>query len=190
MGYAVGELRRLRSTIVGTEVGMDVRDDREIQTLLADLELQPKLQGRQEAILARYINDMRCAAEEASRVLVRDGRAVYVVGENTIRGTFVRNAMIVDAVASAAGLRCTSRRSRELPPNRRYLPPPSKEREVALLAIVSGARWYLRSRRRCNLLTRGWCSGCSGSGQRDASRGSAVERLVAVEGLGGARALR
>ena len=132
MGYAVGELRRLRSTIVGTEVGMDARDDREIQTLLADLELQPKLQGRQEAILARYINDMRCAVEEASRVLVRNGRAVYVVGENTIRGTFVRNAMIVDAVASAAGLRCTSRRSRELPPNRRYLPPPSKEREVAL----------------------------------------------------------
>ncbi len=133
MGYSVGDLRSVRSTIVGTEVGMDARDDREIQALLVDLKLQPKLQGRQEAILARYIKDMRRAVEETSRVLAEDGRAVYVVGENTIRGTFIRNAMIMDAVASAAGLRCTSQRSRELPPNRRYLPPPSKQPRTAML---------------------------------------------------------
>ena len=133
MGYSVGDLRCVRSAIVGAEVGMDARDDGEIQALLADLKLQPKLQGRQEAILARYIKDMRRAVEETSRVLAADGRAVYVVGENTVRGTFVRNAVIVDAVARTAGLRCTSRRSRELPPNRRYLPPPSKQPETATL---------------------------------------------------------
>lgn len=112
---------------------MDARDDSEIQAILADLKLQPKLQGRQEAILARYIKDMRSSVEEASRVLAADGRAVYVVGENTVRGTFIRNAVIVDAVARAAGLRCRSRRSRELPPNRRYLPPPSKQPGTAML---------------------------------------------------------
>ena len=133
MGYSVGDLRRLRSMTVGTEVGMDARDDQEIQRILSELELLPKLPARQEAMLARYINDMQRAVCETSRVLAGNGRAVYVVGENTVRGTFIRNAMIVEAVASAAGLRCTGRRTRELPANRRYLPPPSKQSETATL---------------------------------------------------------
>ena len=133
MGYSVSELRRLRSTTVGTEVGMDVRDDPEIQRILSELKLHPKLQARQEAMLARYINDMQRAVGETSRVLAGNGRAVYVVGENTVRGTFIRNAMIVESVASTAGLRCTARYSRDLPANRRYLPPPSKQPETATL---------------------------------------------------------
>ena len=76
MGYSIGDLRRIRSTVVGTEVGMDARDDQEIQKILSELKLQPKLQARQEAVLARYINDMQRAVSEVSRVLVGDGRAV------------------------------------------------------------------------------------------------------------------
>lgn len=134
MGRTVGELRRLRSTAVGTEVAMDAREDQEIQSILSGLKLQPKLPARQEAMLARYINDMQRAVSETSRVLAGNGRAVYVVGENTVRGTFIRNATIVEAVASNAGLRCTARRSRDLPENRRYLPPPSKQSETATLS--------------------------------------------------------
>lgn len=133
MGYSVADLRRLRSTTVGTEVGLHARDDQEIQRIMADLKLQPQLQARQEAMLNRYINDMQRAVAEISRVLVADGKAVYVVGENTVRGTFIRNALIVEAVANAAGLNCTARRSRELPANRRYLPPPSQQSETATL---------------------------------------------------------
>ena len=133
MGYSISDLRRLRSLTVGTEVGLDSRNDRKVQRILSALNLQPRLQTRQEAILARYINDMQRAVSEASRVLANDGRAVYVVGENTVRGTFVRNAKIVEAVATSAGLRCISCRSRELPKNRRYLPPPSERSELATL---------------------------------------------------------
>ena len=56
-----------------------------------------------------------------------------MVGENTVRGTFIRNAMIVEAVANTGGLRCTGRRSRDLPANRRYLPPPSQQPALASL---------------------------------------------------------
>ncbi len=133
MGYSIGEIRRLRSMTVGTEVGMDARDDKGIQGILSDLKPQPALQARQEAMLARYIYDMRGAVCEISRVLASDGRAVYVVGENTVRGTFIRNSKIVEAVASTAGLRCIDRSSRELPANRRYLPPPSKQQDAAAL---------------------------------------------------------
>lgn len=133
MGYSVGALRRLRSRTVGTEVGMNPHDDRVTETILSELKLQSKLPARQEAILARYISDMQRSIGETSRVLAEDGKAVYVVGENTVRGTFVPNAKIVEAVAKTVGLRCVTRSSRELPANRRYLPPPSKQWQTTAL---------------------------------------------------------
>jgi hypothetical protein len=68
---------------------------------------------------------MRNAVEEAARVLSPGGKAVYVVGENTVRGTFIANAKIVSAVAELSGLKTEGRRARALPANRRYLPPPT-----------------------------------------------------------------
>ena len=68
---------------------------------------------------------MHGSVGEAARVLCPGGRAVYVVGENTVRGTFIPNARIVSAVAELSGLQVESRRARALPANRRYLPPPT-----------------------------------------------------------------
>jgi hypothetical protein len=70
---------------------------------------------------------------EVSRVLKRGGRAVYVVGDSTIRGTFIRNSAIIAAVASRNGLSIASRHSRALPANRRYLPPPTQGAEKLML---------------------------------------------------------
>lgn len=126
MGYTVGELGGIRTESVGTECGdQDAYENEEIQEIITDLKLSPELSARNEAVLAHYIEDMRGAVEEAARVLSPDGRAVYVVGENTVRGTFIPNAKIVTAVAELSGLKVDSRRSRELPANRRYLPPPT-----------------------------------------------------------------
>ena len=131
MGYSVGQIRRIRSITVGAEVGKGEGNECEIQDILAALKLNPKLQARQEAVLMRYIDDMRRVVGEAARVLADDGQAVYVVGENTICGTFIPNSLIMEAVANTVGLRCTARRSRELPENRRYMPPPSTQPESA-----------------------------------------------------------
>ena len=133
MGYSIGNIRRIRSVSVGAEIGKVVREDSEIRKILSELKLHPKLTIRQEAVLVRYIDDIRCAVGETARVLTQKGKAVYVVGENTIRGTFIPNAAIVEAVARIAGLSCTTRRSRELPANRRYLPPPSIRSQPAAL---------------------------------------------------------
>ncbi|MCC8959648.1 methyltransferase domain-containing protein [Bradyrhizobium sp. Pear77] len=92
---------------------------------MSGLKLSPRLSQRREAVLAHYIEDMRQAVAEAARVLKPGGRAIYVVGENTVRGTFIPNAKIVSAVAERAGLKNETRRVRLLPANRRYLPPPS-----------------------------------------------------------------
>jgi hypothetical protein len=77
---------------------------------------------------------MRSAVREVARVLSATAKAVYVVGENTIRGTFVRNSKIVSALAQLSGLKLTERRVRTLPANRRYLPPPSARSSDALNA--------------------------------------------------------
>lgn len=124
MGHSVGEIRRIRSAAVGTEVGMYEKEDA-VRRVVSGLNLRPAMSGRSEAILARYVHDMRRIVGETARVLASGGRAVYVMGENTVRGTFIRNSRIVEMLASEAGLRAASRRSRRLPDSRRYLPPPS-----------------------------------------------------------------
>ena len=78
-------------------------------------------------MLTRYIDDMRRTVGEVARVLTPGGRAVYVVGENSIQGTYIRNSVIVSSVAELSGLRLQERRTRALHPNRRYLPPPAAE---------------------------------------------------------------
>ena len=128
MGHTVGELRRIRAGAIGTEVGMygegggaggDVAD------IVSEIggRTMPR---RTEAVLTRYVHDMRRAVRETARVLDGGGgAAAYVVGENTVRGVFIRNSGIVEALARGAGLEVVAKRRRSLPPCSRYLPPPS-----------------------------------------------------------------
>src|SRR5207302_1446350 len=91
------------------------------------------LPTRSGVILRRYIYDMKLAVAESARVLAPGGRAVYVVGENTIRGAFIRNSLIVLRAAELAGLALKEQHARSLPGNRRYLPPPlARKRPLAL----------------------------------------------------------
>lgn len=126
MGYSITSLRQLRAESVGTERGLSASAAPDVAGILESLKMRPKLKPRQEAIFRRYVVDMRRALSEVARVLTVTGQAVYVVGENTVRGTFVKNSAVVEAVAQRAGLLLTARRGRALPANRRYLPPPGQ----------------------------------------------------------------
>jgi hypothetical protein len=134
MGFRIADLRTLRSDSVGSEAtSSEARDDREVRRVVNGLKLSPRLRTRDDALLCQYVFDMRKAVAETARVLVPGGRAVYVIGENTVRGTYICNSAIVTEVADLAGLKLTARRSRPLPPNRRYLPPPIAARSSASL---------------------------------------------------------
>lgn len=125
MGYTIRELAGIRSDSVGTECGdREAHQADDIREIISDLRLSPKLTARNEAVLAHYIDDMKRAVGEAARVLSPGGRAVYVIGENTVRGTFIPTAKIITRVAERSGLTIERRRARTLPANRRYLPPP------------------------------------------------------------------
>jgi hypothetical protein len=125
MGYGVGELRLVRAKSVGTEIGNLTLEDKGIRSIISALKLEPKLGQRNERILAKYIFDMRSAVSEVGRVLASQGKAVYVVGENTLKGTYIRTSVIVLKLAELAGLALDEQWKRVLPSNRRYLPPPS-----------------------------------------------------------------
>ena len=125
MGHNVCELRQIRRESVGTEASSEqAMEAMWVQSLIRQLRLKPALASRDQALLATYTWDMGLALAEVSRVLRATGRAVYIVGDSMIRGTFVRNSAIVTAVAEKHGLALHSRHSRALPENRRYLPPP------------------------------------------------------------------
>lgn len=135
MGYPLAELRRLRGESVGTEVSLSPNEiNGRVTEIVRELKLQPRLRNRDAAIFARYIKDMDESLREVARILAPGGRAIYVVGNSTVRGTFVRNSAVVEAVASRNGLLLLSKHSRVLPPNRRYLPPPAAEKAGAALS--------------------------------------------------------
>lgn len=132
MGYNVDHLREIRGESIGAEASSAKAMETEwVRTLIKQLGLGKKLSTRDHGVVARYVLDMGGALAEVSRVLKEGGRAVYVVGDSTVRGTFIRNSEIVKAVAENHGLMLHERRSRALPANRRYLPPPKKGAESA-----------------------------------------------------------
>lgn len=134
MGHNVGDLRKIRANSIGTEASADEAMQCEwIKLLIRQLRLSPVPPQRNYALLARYVWDMALAVAEVSRVLRKGGRAVYVVGDSTVRGTFIRNSWIVTAVAERRGLLLRSRHIRVLPANRRYLPPPESHRSTAAM---------------------------------------------------------
>lgn len=134
MGHTVNELRTIRSESVGTEASLqEAMDAPWVKALVRQLRLRPKLTDRDTALLSRYVWDMSGAFAEVSRVLRKGGRAVYVVGDSTSRGTYIRNSTIIESVAERNGLSTVSRHSRALPANRRYLPPPGRHASGATL---------------------------------------------------------
>lgn len=134
MGYSIAEISKLRSTSIGSEVSLSTQESSTMITeVVKELKLRPALNRRDLAIFSRYIKDMNSAVGEVARVLAPDGRAIYVVGNSSVRGTFVRNSQVVEAVARRNGLQLTEKRTRLLPPNRRYLPPPSSSTAGATL---------------------------------------------------------
>src|SRR5262249_12248934 len=88
MGHTVSELRRIRGESIGTEASSEqALESGWVRSLIKGLRLRPALSSRHDALLAQYVWDMGKAMEEASRVLRPGGRAVYVVGDSTVRGT-------------------------------------------------------------------------------------------------------
>lgn len=125
MGYTLPDLRELRGTVIGSERSrLSATDDHE--ELLARV-LGTDASKRAYGVLRRYVFDLASVMSETVRVVRSGGSATFVVADATLFSTPVAVSEIVDALARGVGLEATERVERELPADRRYLPPPRAE---------------------------------------------------------------
>ena len=149
MGHGIGKLRDIRSASIGTEVGLhDVDAEGDVAAMLSvaiDRVAIRTIGDRRFTILARYASDMLKVMAEARRVLRTGGTAVFVVGENVMRGVTVRTPDLVRSAAGLAGLKTRHTRYREIPAFGRCMPPPHGghaplDRRMRREAIVVAAK--------------------------------------------------
>jgi DNA modification methylase len=135
LGHELKRIRKLRATNIGTEVTDCKRfNEPVIAEALKRMGNLDKLPIRLKRMLGVYITDMDRVIREIKRVLVTKGKAVIVAGNCTVRGCYVRNSQALAYLGTRHGFKVSSLRRRNLPPNRRYLPPPSRSRSGPLFA--------------------------------------------------------
>jgi hypothetical protein len=125
MGHSLKELRDVRATNVGTEVIARIeKGDTDTERIMQMMCPVQDLSTRNAGMLRGYVRDMRAILSETKRVLRSGGKAVFVVGNCNLRETFVQNSKCIEELADELGMKVSKIRSRPLPENRRYLPPP------------------------------------------------------------------
>lgn len=124
-GYSLGELRTIRSKSIGSERAPQPGADLPLAELLVSpLGSLASLPRDVRRMIDRYVLDLLGMMTELHRVLRPSGKAILVIGNSTLRGVFVKNAAMVAAIAERVGFELIQETERELPPSRRYLPPP------------------------------------------------------------------
>lgn len=129
MGYALEELREIKSFNIGAEKIMTYdKKNSFIKDSLDEMGGIDNLPARIKGILIRYVFDMNLVLGEISRVLKLRGQAVLVIGDSTIHGVFIQNSKAIISLGKQYGLHLCSLQKRELQENRRYLPPPTSKK--------------------------------------------------------------
>jgi hypothetical protein len=126
LGHRISELRATRSTNIGSEKNPDLNaDDTIADDLCSSIPSLDQLSKRDQGMFRRYVLDLYAMISEINRVLKPSGKVVLVVGNSCLKGVFVENALAATAAAVRLGLIPIARYERDLPSNRRYLPPPT-----------------------------------------------------------------
>tara|TARA_R110002111_G_scaffold261984_1_gene336620 strand:- start:100824 stop:102071 length:1248 start_codon:yes stop_codon:yes gene_type:complete len=128
MGFQISELRTIRSENIGTESSRKKLISSNIIPIIENasksLGMIENLPSSLRGCLEKYVEDMSQVVSEIARVVRPGGNVVFVIGDSTLRGVYVQNSLALENLSESFGLKVTSRVTREIPPNRRYMPPP------------------------------------------------------------------
>ncbi len=125
--HRLGSLRTIRSTSIGAERGPDAGSTGSLfDDIRDDMCGSAVLAARHGAIVRRYAEDVYRMMSEVSRVLKSKGRAVLVVGNSCLKGSFIKNSAGVARAGKMVGLKLVREVERDLPDKSRYLPMPSQ----------------------------------------------------------------
>ncbi len=132
LGFTLQELTKIRSDNIGTMRGIQKNQYLSLaQSLCIESEIKELSQSEQKMVL-KYAIDINSMMKSSSRVLKKDGRATYIVGNSYIRGIYIDNASIVKQAAARSGMRLNEEYKREILASRRYLPPPASDTHESL----------------------------------------------------------
>ena len=121
LGYRLSELRKIREVVIGAERLSNNTPCENFAEILAELGLD-QFESRTKNMLARFHSDMVQQTQEAYRILKKGSIGTYVIGNSTIRGTYVRNSELLKHAAGLAGFEVLRETEREIPVHRRYMP--------------------------------------------------------------------
>lgn len=132
LGHNIAALRQIRSESVGAEAGYSEMDGERTAAICKAMGHIERLPPRFHRMIARYVRDMDAVIKEITRVLARNGQALLVVGDCTVRGIYIRNSIAVRMLSENHTLKLLWQKRRKIPDRRRYLPLPGKNSEGAL----------------------------------------------------------
>ncbi len=127
MGHCIENIRHLRSENIGSEISGHPQMEKAILGAMKAMGKMRDLDNRQVGMLKRYACDMNNVLRECARVLKRSGNAIFVIGDSTLKGVFIKNSDVLTKLAANHGFSLTSREVRPIEENRRYLPPPNSQ---------------------------------------------------------------
>ena len=127
LGYKIDELSFIRGASVGAEKAPNENADLSMaKKFTAGIDKLGNLPKRKINMIYRYSLDMNDIIRESKRVLKKGHKATFVIGNTFQNRVFIKNTSIVSAVADFYGLELISSKQREIPQNKRYLPPPTR----------------------------------------------------------------
>lgn len=133
LGYKIDELCQIRSISVGAEKAPDRNANLKMaKNITSRIRGMEKLPIRKINMIHRYALDMHQVIKESSRVLKKNARATFVIGNTIQNGIYIENTTITEESAKQFGLKLVNTVEREIPENRRYLPPPTSNEKSSL----------------------------------------------------------
>ena len=134
MGYNIEQLARLRASNIGSELSQSIGDCPSVDAMADTLGDVSELSFKMKLTLERYLRDMSFVVAEIARVTKTGAISVLVLGNANVGGVFLDIAETIAQLAAAKGLKRVSSTKRQIPNNRRYLPPPDSQEEGQPLA--------------------------------------------------------
>lgn len=121
-GYSIPTLRQLRGASIGAERAPDGGPSERVNELVSFIQQDAIDPARLPvSMLQRFAGDLVGLASAVRKVLKRNGQAVLVIGNSTLRGNYIRNDLIAQKSLEDAGFTLQSRTERAIPETKRYM---------------------------------------------------------------------
>lgn len=133
MGYTISELRDLRAKSIGLEKQPDeLSDPLFLKALYRNAGNICALPSKKQSHVERYALDMYWVCHQWYRTLRKNRKVTVVIADSYSSGIAISSTQLIKNAARLQGLNLIEEKQRDIPANKRYLPPPDSQTGSAL----------------------------------------------------------